>query len=655
MFIALNINTILNGKYIIESVVETTDSYIVYKATDLLIREEVIIREFYYDVACSRDLFQSDSIIVDDVNKNNYELRMNFFKSQASSMARDTKNYVTKNFFYENNTAYVVLVEVKSKVKKNSNKKINILAVVGILIILACVLLAIKGFSKGEKEETEQSDEGETNEIINATVVMENNEKKDKAIDLTLVENNLKLELENAISGDIIKTFFGDFNDDGKYEMWATVWDKEGVPYNDIMGTIDSWKLAQNCEANSYGLDIGKEYKQIQIWYVDEKTADMIDDFVSMKLTEEYVNGKSSHWGEDTFYYPFELDIQLIRFGKLQQLCISVSHTWMTGRGWGVYSDQTIALYDNEDGPKACIKEHNDNSSMIYELRNDSICVSYYEEYYLRNHETEKLYYPVYYINEKFCELTSVEIDLTDIQKIKGYKTVYADAMNQTLIYDAYVAGMAANVSYSLPVEKIEFEQFLYNDNGYIFLNGKAFGMMEETVSSIGEMDPYYSDIDICLELRIKDGIIEDYRWLGAHQKKNFTEYEKLNSDMANATLILSDNDNDEIKEEEKLQEKVSLTVYSAENVSIKGNYAELKGVIQETGEDRTYIIDDETKIIADTQYFSKYKDGMSGYDWLEKLSSGLNDSNWMDICGVYEMLVSDNHVDVITGLYWWD
>lgn len=344
------------------------------------------------------------------------------------------------------------------------------------------------------------------------------------------IEEELKTKLTEQISGEIVDSFYGDFNDDGKYEMWATVWDNEGVPYEDIFGDLESWNLSDKCSENQYNLETGREYKQLQIWYVDENQASLIDDYISMNLTEEFVDGSSSGWGEDTFYYPMNLNVKLVSFESIQQLCLTIEHTWMTARGWGIEADKTIALYGNEDQPEIYFKET--GTTKDYELRDGSLCISEQGQFYLSNEDglVSELFYPIYYSDNKFFELASVEVDAAQIESLEGYQEIYNKAMDQQLTFEAYEVGPAANVTYTLEVDNIAFNQCLYNDSGYLFLNGTASGMMTEFASSLGEMEPYYSEIDVCLEMKITNGKVVDYRWIGARQKESITDYEKVES-----------------------------------------------------------------------------------------------------------------------------
>ncbi len=309
------------------------------------------------------------------------------------------------------------------------------------------------------------------------------------------------------------------------------VWYEDGVLYDDVLGQTDSWDLADKCAANEYQLETGKEYNQLQVWYVDESDATMVDAIQSIKLTEEYVNGTSTEWGEDTFYYLCDLDARMISFGDQKHLFVEADHTWMTARGWGLYLDESSYMYENENGPKCT--SNKDDPFMRFEEHDNGVCISEYAEYEFCIEDYFKgdyLFYPVSYENGMYVETSSTAVTLSQVESLQGYDEIYKEAMEKDKSFERDEYGSAGNVIYTFTASDVSFDEYLYNNNGYIYLNGTAKGSMDEWSSGMMEDDIYDAEIDVCLELKVEDGVVTSYRWLGDHQKAFLTDFEKVES-----------------------------------------------------------------------------------------------------------------------------
>ena len=577
-------STLYGGRYIIQSIAQVSGKYIEYGAVDASTGENVSIREFFMAGVCDRNVTQSNSVYIYDPNS--FGERMEEFKQMANVRSNSRFGTNPINFFYENATAYIVFSAVNNKLNSNKasknsynergegEKKIGPITI--ILASLILVLLVVIGVLTkmvidnisgtvtkdsgmeagidGEDKSTGSDSAIEPNAMVDGdstpnatgsekdqTVSDENGLNENGAseivveeiVDPEVAEREYVSKLENEISGDIKESFFGDFNDDGRYEMWAMVWDRDGVPYEDMSFIDDDFTLDNKVYTNDYHLDLDRTYKQIQIWYVDEEKAHKIDDHVSIILSSALVNGTSTGWSEDTYYTPFYFEIGMITFEKTKQLGLIMHHGWINPRGGTEQTDKTIALYGNENGPEIYLKEV--GTEMDFSIRGSSFCISKFVDFiYYGDENTDYcMNYPVHYLKDKYYERASVNITLSDIQDLPGYQSVFNEAMSQELVFNSYEIGPAANVSRDFYVDNVEFNQYLFNDAGFIYLNGTADGQVHEFVSMLGDIDPYYDQINVCLELELRDGAVVGYRWLGAHQEESATDYEKLSSNAA--------------------------------------------------------------------------------------------------------------------------
>ena len=70
----------------------------------------------------------------------------------------------------------------------------------------------------------------------------------------------------------------------------------------------------------------------------------------------------------------------------------------------------------------------------------------------------------------------------------------------------------------------------------------------------------------------------------------------------------------------------------------------------QENDDNPGYMIDKNT-ILDNPEELDGWQKGDDAFTWMDRLC---NDSNYTPH-GVYDIRVSNNHVDVVYGLYWWD
>ena len=125
--------TILNGKYIIESVIGEGGFGITYKATDLTLNETVAIKEYFPSTLATRDTTsgKSDEItIITGDGETAFKRGVKKFEEEAARLAkfqREPGIVSVKTFFHENNTGYIVMeyidgITLKDYLEKNKGK-----------------------------------------------------------------------------------------------------------------------------------------------------------------------------------------------------------------------------------------------------------------------------------------------------------------------------------------------------------------------------------------------------------------------------------------------------------------------------------------------------------------------------------------------------
>ena len=112
---ALTNSSILNGKYMIQTILGEGGFGITYLAFDLVLKEKVAIKEYFPSALATRDTTsnKTDEItIITGESDENFKKGLEKFVNEASNLAKFQKEegiVSVKNFFYENNTAYMVM------------------------------------------------------------------------------------------------------------------------------------------------------------------------------------------------------------------------------------------------------------------------------------------------------------------------------------------------------------------------------------------------------------------------------------------------------------------------------------------------------------------------------------------------------------------
>lgn len=157
----LGANTILNGKYIIEASIISKEDVIIYKATDLILREEVFIHEFCPGNVVARST-DSDEIILKNITQQQYFEKLSEFENGIVEKVQKQKDTIVKNYFRENNTGYLVVVENKKTVRKN---RLVMSVVLGVLALIIASELGLLLFKKMQNDNGNAviKDEGKEN------------------------------------------------------------------------------------------------------------------------------------------------------------------------------------------------------------------------------------------------------------------------------------------------------------------------------------------------------------------------------------------------------------------------------------------------------------------------------------------------------------
>ena len=125
--------TILNGKYMIDSVIGEGGFGITYKATDLTLEEIVAIKEYFPSSLATRDTTsgKSDEItIITGDSEAAFKNGVKKFEDEAANLAKFQKEQgivSVKTFFHENNTGYMVMeyidgITLKEYLEKHNGK-----------------------------------------------------------------------------------------------------------------------------------------------------------------------------------------------------------------------------------------------------------------------------------------------------------------------------------------------------------------------------------------------------------------------------------------------------------------------------------------------------------------------------------------------------
>lgn len=105
---------------------------------------------------------------------------------------------------------------------------------------------------------------------------------------------------------------------------------------------------------------------------------------------------------------------------------------------------------------------------------------------------------------------------------------------------------------------------------------------------------------------------------------------------------------------------RYNITVSTITDIQMKENASVMHAYLYDYGEETTVVMDENTVFAedCDMQYFVRYKPGMSVMEWIKIAYEISSDEDGVDdqaILGVYDVSITDDHVDEIHGIYWWD
>lgn len=105
------------------------------------------------------------------------------------------------------------------------------------------------------------------------------------------------------------------------------------------------------------------------------------------------------------------------------------------------------------------------------------------------------------------------------------------------------------------------------------------------------------------------------------------------------------------------IRESYYMTVYNPGDIVMTAGKATIYANDEETGEIVGYVVDKDTVFASDAEmeFFEGYSEGDSALDWYKKMSVITDDTYSLALSGVFEVGLTENHIDVIYGTYWWD
>ncbi|MCQ2521783.1 MAG: tetratricopeptide repeat protein [Lachnospiraceae bacterium] len=356
-------------------------------------------------------------------------------------------------------------------------------------------------------------------------------------------EEELKSLLYQNASGNLVESFYDDFNGDGQYEMWAVYWDGDGIDYT-------AWKNGQMDpvieQINQFAFGAG-DYKQLKIWYVDAEGAMLVDEHTTLSVTEAFVQGQSTYWSRDTFSYLDTVDFEVVSFDDTKQLLVSGTYFWDTGRGLDVDS-YLLYSYGNENGPHASFSENQQcdiNSEAGNVNRFAYVDGNFVYAVQLRSALKSVVmadssawatyhYYPLVCRDGTYKEIESVKIPFDDLYALQNFENVYNDAMDDELLfYTDVIMGNASNVwDINRSFIGLQPQEVLYNDAGYVYINFIGHVTQTSWVSALADnVTEYFEGEPIMLEMKVDGDEILSYRWVEAYQELRATDKESIPSD----------------------------------------------------------------------------------------------------------------------------
>lgn len=449
--------TILNGKYIIENFVDEKDNEIIYKATDLVMREDVIIHEFFPCDLADR-LSDNGELIIKNNTQNKFFDKLSEFEKDIAIKVQHSSEENIKNYFRENNTGYLVVTENK---KTSRKKKLITRVILGILVITIVIesgMILYKGNendnSFGDRKNTIDSfmdDTDESTEKINV---------EGKIFDNNIVEHEIVTKKQYSAT-----------------ELLAIIHEKSGYEL--------------------FGSAIGKNDKRLFDWN------DMYGPYYYEVITDEY-NGFSQRFfvapspGYDAYLYDdFDNDGEKELFALMRNLNKDYDISLWFSNGMDTYRMKTTTEYDYNDWDNdECNSYISCKGLRIIQYGNNKhVIIDYGVEYNEPGGSYEDLGSDIYCIDQGVVTNVS-DLKSGIVVEVGVDNYIVASNMNDNKNFGEYTATYAYKIiSYRGELEEYKnIDLNMQNKTDVYYLNGKyneylAHKVSEDELVSINNYD----------------------------------------------------------------------------------------------------------------------------------------------------------------------
>lgn len=179
-------------------------------------------------------------------------------------------------------------------------------------------------------------------------------------------------------------------------------------------------------------------------------------------------------------------------------------------------------------------------------------------------------------------------------------------------------------------------KNYLYDDK----IDGTEEALREAIASWSADEDIYGSDID---ESSIDEEGLNGLRGDVNEEEDSASAEDSDSHDPASAPVV------------------IKYTVTSMDYITPldNGEGFVISGQVQGPITDRIEFIVDDTTVFdekADMQFFGNWNEGDTPLDWYRNNYVMTDTGAWSrELLGVFEVLVTDEHIDRIYGIYWWD
>lgn len=511
----LNPNTILNGKYIIESIKGEAANMIIYNAFDLVMREAVIIYEFYPKNFVRR-LDENDDLLVESDKENQFIKLLARFEENVAQKAKKTSDEFVKNYFRENNTGYLV-VSHNIKIAKEKNSKARI--ILGMLAVIVVVEVGILIWTSNKNlagnENNSDKKKQQVDEIFQQA---ENKNKKSSTRKscsqeelLEIIRNKSGYELFGALKGKN-DPVFSDGRDDslyGKYYYEIPVTDGSmkffTMPCEDLKSFV-----CEDFDGDGYNeifalmRNMNKDY-DISLWFSNGEETYDVKENTDYDYGEWYSNCKGivSHKGLKTIQYGDKKHLESYYYvdyaiaggysGDLgaNTYCIEDGRiinisTLQSGIVVENGVDDNIIAYNIHDKCQYTANDYGKPYDYVNVwTENESLKNGAYSNILIN--ETQKT--DIYYINGKYNEYLAHKATDGELKNINGFdeqiKSV-VDTIKQLSFSqnDKVVSMMDIDKPYNVEIDSVYISE---NDKVYVNMNIECYPDFEESVGSYKE------------------------------------------------------------------------------------------------------------------------------------------------------------------------